>query len=147
MTAHSFLPYILQSTRVTDHSVTVTDNIFSNITYSESISGNLTTLISDHFIQFMFIKKYHPKYKSCNYYVHDYSNFGKEKFIHDFSLIDWSPLNDSPELVNNNFDYFYSKVTSCVEFHVPKKSYYKWLDTQIQALDRIQNSKTDVPQR
>ena len=121
MTAHSFLPYILQPTRVTDHSATVIDNIVSNITDSEAISGNLTTLISDHFVQFMFIKKYHPKYKFCNYYVHDYSNFGKEKFIHDFSLTDWSPLTDSPELVNNNFDYFYSKITSCVESHVPKK--------------------------
>ena len=57
MTAHSFLPHILQPTRVTDHSATVIDNIFSNITDSESISGNLATLISDHFIQFMFIKK------------------------------------------------------------------------------------------
>ena len=70
MTAHSFLPYILHPTRVTDHSATVIDNIFSNITDSESISGNLTTLISDH-IKFIFIKKYHPTYKSCNYYVHE----------------------------------------------------------------------------
>ena len=51
----------------------------------------------------------------------NYSNFGKEKFIHDFSLIDWSPLTDSSELVNNNFDYFHSKVIFCVESHVPKK--------------------------
>ena len=106
-------------------------------------SGNLTTLISDHFIQFMFIKKYHPKYKFCNYYVHDYSNFGKEKFIHDFSLIDWSPLADPPELVNNNFDYFYSKITSCVESHVPKKRVTRhhlqlrskpWIGSKIQKL-------------
>ena len=31
MTAHSFLPYILQPTRVTDHSATVTDNIFPTL--------------------------------------------------------------------------------------------------------------------
>ena len=30
--SHSFLPYIHQPTRVTDHSATVIDNIFSNIT-------------------------------------------------------------------------------------------------------------------
>ena len=90
MTAHSFLPCILQPTRVM------------------TISGNLTSLISDHFIQFMFVKKHHPSYKFCNYCVNHYSNFGKKKFIHDFSLIDWSPLTDSPELVNINFNYFYS---------------------------------------
>ena len=33
----------------------------------------------------MFIKKFHISYKSSNYYAHDYSNFGEEKFIHDFS--------------------------------------------------------------
>ena len=91
----------------------------------------------------MFIKKYHnhPEYKSCNYYMHDYSNFGKDKFIHDFSLIDWSPLTDFPELVNNNFDYFYSKVTSCVESHVPKKRVTRnglrskpWIESKIQKL-------------
>ena len=121
MTTPSFRPYILQPTRVTDHSATVIDNVFSHITDSESISGNLTTLISDHFIQFMFIKKYHLKYKFCNYYVHDNSDFGKEKLIHDFSLIDWSPLTDSPQLVDNIFDYFCFKITSCVESYVPKK--------------------------
>ena len=56
MTVHSFLPYILQPSRVTDHSATLIDNVFSNVTNTESVSDNLTTLISDHFIQFMFIK-------------------------------------------------------------------------------------------
>ena len=55
MTTHSFLPYILQPSRVIDHSATLIDNIFSNVTDIESVSGNLTSLISDHFIQFMFI--------------------------------------------------------------------------------------------
>ena len=49
MTTHSFLPYILQPSRVTDHSATLIDNIFSDVTDTESVSGNLTTLISDHF--------------------------------------------------------------------------------------------------
>ena len=75
--------------------------------------------------------------------MHDYSNFGKEKFIHDFSLIDWSSVTDSPELVNNNFDYFYSKITSCVESHVPEKRVTRrglklrskpWIGSKIQKL-------------
>ena len=60
MISESFLPYILQPTRVTDHSATVIDNIFSNVTDCQTVSGNLTTLISDHFIKFFIIKKkYH----------------------------------------------------------------------------------------
>ena len=49
MVSHSFLPYILQPTRVTDHSATVIDNIFSNITDYESYSGNTTTLVAISF--------------------------------------------------------------------------------------------------
>ena len=57
LTSHSLLPSILQPTRVTDHSSTIIDNIFSNASDSgESVSGNITTNISDHFIQFMLIK-------------------------------------------------------------------------------------------
>ena len=78
MISKSFLPYIPQPARVTDHFATVINNIFSNVTECQTVSGNLTTLISDHFIQFFIIKKRYISYKSCNYYTHDYSNFGKK---------------------------------------------------------------------
>ena len=87
LVSHSFLRYILQPTRVTDHSSTIIDNIFSNITDYETSSGKITTPIADHFAQFLIIKKFHISYKSCSYSTYDYSNFGKEKFIHDFTLV------------------------------------------------------------
>ena len=86
MISNSFLPYIHQPTRVTDHSETVIDNIFSNISDYETVSGNITSLIADHFAQFLLIKKCYVSFKSCNYYVYDYTKFGREKFIHDFSI-------------------------------------------------------------
>ena len=49
MVSHYLLPHILHPTRVTDHSATVIDNIFSNNTQYETTSGNLITQISDHF--------------------------------------------------------------------------------------------------
>ena len=52
MVSHSFLPYILQPTRVTDHSATVIDNIFSNMTDYVTYNGNITTLVADHFAVF-----------------------------------------------------------------------------------------------
>ena len=81
MIPHSFPPYVLQPTRVTDHSATIIDNIFSNVTDYDTSGGNITTLISDHFAQFLMIKKCHVSYKSCNYSVSDYSNFGKESLF------------------------------------------------------------------
>ena len=46
MISNSFLPYIHQQTRVTEHSATVIDNIFSDITDHETLSGNITSFNS-----------------------------------------------------------------------------------------------------
>ena len=119
--SHSFLPYIHQPTRVTDHSATVIGNIFSNITDFDTLSGNITSIVADHFAQFLLIKKCHVSYKSCSYFIHDYSYFSKEKFIHNFSLIDWSILDNTDLSANDRFDYFYDEITSCIDLHVPKK--------------------------
>ena len=43
------LPHILHTTRVTDHSATVIDNIFSNNTMYETTSENIIIHLSDHF--------------------------------------------------------------------------------------------------
>ena len=64
MISNSFLPYLEKPTRVTDYSEKIIDNIFSNITDSETVSGNITCLIDDHFAQFLSIKQC---FKSCNY--------------------------------------------------------------------------------
>ena len=121
MVSNSFLPYILQPTRVTNHSSTVTDNIFSNITDFITSGGNITSLVADHFAQFLIIKKCNVNNKSCSYSVNDYSNFGKEKFIYHYSLINWSSLFDSNKSVNEHFNYFYKKTTDCLNLHVQKK--------------------------
>ena len=55
MISHYLLPRILHPTRVTDHSATVIDNIFSNNTSHETVSGNIMALISDHFPQFIIL--------------------------------------------------------------------------------------------
>ena len=57
--SHSFLPYIHQPTRVTDHSATITDDLFSNITDYETVIGNITTMVADYFAQFLLINKCH----------------------------------------------------------------------------------------
>ena len=46
---------ILQSIRITNHSNTLIDNIFSNVIDPDIISGNLTATISDHLPQFSII--------------------------------------------------------------------------------------------
>ena len=47
-----FLPHFVQSARITSHSQTLIDNIFSNYIYQEIISGSLAATTSDHLPQF-----------------------------------------------------------------------------------------------
>ena len=53
--SNSFMTLILQPTRITSHSNTLIDNIFSNVIDPDIISGNLTATISDHQPQFSVI--------------------------------------------------------------------------------------------
>ena len=55
LTSNSFIPLILQPTRITSHSNTLIDNIFSNVIHPDLILGNLTATISDHLPQFAII--------------------------------------------------------------------------------------------
>ena len=156
--SHSFLPYIHQPTRVTDHSATVIDNVFSNITDFDALSGNITGIIAVHFAQFLLIKKCHVSYKSCSHPAHDFSNFGKEKFIHDFSLIDWSILDNTDLSANDDFNYIYDEITSCIELHVSKKRITSkvlklrtkpWINNDIQRImsyrDKLLNKMVQSP--
>ena len=77
MVSNYLLPHILHPTRVTDHSATIIDNIFSNNCELDTLSGNLLSQISDHFPQFLIIKNITVDYRNCSLYQYDYSKFNK----------------------------------------------------------------------
>ena len=94
------------------------------------------------------IKKCRVSYKSCSYSVYDYSNFGKEKFVHNYSQIEWSSLSDSSISVNEHFNHFCKKTTNCINLHVPKKKVQKsqlklrskpWIKSSTQTLMNYRN--------
>ena len=53
MFSHSFSPYITTPTRITRNTKTLIDNIYYNKPLNKIISGNLSSMISDHLIQFL----------------------------------------------------------------------------------------------
>ena len=53
MYSSSFLPQVTHPTRISKTSQTLIDNICSTIIADESKTGNITTVISDHFCQFV----------------------------------------------------------------------------------------------
>ena len=54
LASNSIITYILLLRRLTIHSKTLIDNIFSNVLSCEAISGNITATMSDHLPRFLF---------------------------------------------------------------------------------------------
>ena len=76
-----FLPHILQTTRITEHSSTIIDNIYGNNFTQETFGGNILITFADHFSQFLSIKKKVLKEKPKVVYKRDYSSFVETDFI------------------------------------------------------------------
>ena len=85
------LPCILNWARVTGHSKTLIDNIFSNHGSKEAILGTLTCTISDNSPQFLIKVSIFldPSSSKQNVYEKSMPNFRKEEFILDYSKNDW----------------------------------------------------------
>ena len=115
LVSHYLLPHILQPTRVTDHSATIIDNIFTNTTEFNTVILNQ---LADHFSQFLVIKKLPITHKGAAYYQYDYSDFDKSKLLADFSKINWNDTQNMPDNVNEEFSIFHEKVSQCVRNHV-----------------------------
>ena len=94
LASNSIIPYILQPTRITSHSKTLIDNIFSNVLSFEAISGNITATISDHLTQFLFAPNVlsNPLCNKSNVLERDWSKFDKENFILDYFDKIWSEI-------------------------------------------------------
>ena len=94
MYANFLLPYITSPSHVAPRSQTLIDNFFSNIIEEGSNSGNLTTAISDHFVQFVLFKT--EKTNKCNSkhtkYIRDFKNLIKENFESDIKETKWDEI-------------------------------------------------------
>ena len=83
LASNSFIPLILQPTRITSHSNTLIDNMFSNVIDPDIISGNLVAIISDHLPQFSMIPNMFDNIlcNKSNIYERDWSKFDQKNFI------------------------------------------------------------------
>ena len=95
-TSNLMVPHIIYPTRITPHSKTLIDNIFSNsLNFSQGHSGNLTLSISDHLAQFLIIPMdYNVIPKKNNIYKRDTKNFDKVNFILELRNINWNSIID-----------------------------------------------------
>ena len=130
LASNSFLPYILQPTRLTSHSKTLIDNIFSNVISYEVISGNITATISDHLPQFLFVPNVfsNPSCQKSNIYERDWSKFVQQNFVLDYFDKDWSDVCQLDQQdMNLSINSFLNNMNSILlDEHAPLKRVNKY---------------------
>ena len=129
LASNSFIPLILQPTRITSHSNTLMDNIFSNVIYPDIISGNLTVTISDHLPQFTIIPNMFGNISGnkSNIYERGWSKFDQEHFILDYLSVDWEDLLKTDELnADNSTRMYLDKINMLLDTYAPLKRINKY---------------------
>ena len=130
LASNSFIPLNLQPTRITSHSSTLIDNIFSNVIAPDIISGNLTATISDHLPQFLIIPNIFCNISGnkSNIYELDWFKFDQENFILDyFFFFDWEDLLKTDELnFGNSTRMYLEKISMLLDTYAPLKRINKY---------------------
>ena len=112
-------PFITKPTRVTPHSKTLINNIFSNYLENSFTAGNLICSISDHLPQFFLIHQDSNNFKDVNKVKRDYSKFNRENFVLDFLSKDWDILQSkNPE---QQVEVLINKINKIIDIHAPLK--------------------------
>ena len=142
-----FLPYI-----ATAHLQTIIDNIFSNYVSKEALCGNLTSTISDHLTQVLFIPSMfsdNPATKS-NIFERSWKNFNQAEFGIDYFDKDWSNiLNLKHGNINVSMENFVNNMNDLLNMHAPLKKISKymlksktksWVTAGLQKLISVKNA-------
>ena len=122
MFSQSFLPYIPTSTIVTKNTKTLINNIYYDKPLNNIISGNLSSIISDHLIQFLIeTLDFSEKSSKMINKQRCYKNFDKLKFKADHVKVNWDGfcLTSNP---NDVFVYFLKIVNKLLDMHAPYKT-------------------------
>ena len=129
LASSSFIPLILQPTRITSHSNALIDNISSNVIDPDIISGNLTATISDQLPQFIIIPNMFGNISGnkSNIYERDWSKFDHENFILDYFSVDWEDLLKIDGLnADNSTKIYLDKTNILLDTYAPLKTINKY---------------------
>ena len=129
LASNSFIPLILQPTRITSHSNTLIDNIFSSVIDPDIISGNLTATISDHLPQFAIIPNMFGNISGnkCNIYERNWSKLDRENFILDYFSVEREDLLKIDELnADRSTKKFLDKINMLLDTYAPLKRVKKY---------------------
>lgn len=120
MFSYSYFPIISKPTRVTAHSASLIDNIFTNDLNICTTSGILVSDISDHFAIFQINnsetkisnERSKPEYKRM------FNDKNIANFSHSLRNVNWDNL-DSFLSPNEAYNYFVNEISSLLDKHFP----------------------------
>ena len=113
---------ITKPTRVTPHSVTLIDNIFTNNTNVLSKNGLIISNLSDHFPIYSAIATDHHSEKGRHHIiVGDINEIRIQDFKSKLANIDWTSTKNAPD-TNAMYDSFIEKYTGLFDSCFPFKT-------------------------
>ena len=88
---NNFTPVITKPTRITDHSSTLIDHIYTNVPIQNIVTGIALIDISDHFPIFSLYNTSVRRIKKT-IYLRDYSQFDQTKYVNDLKRVNWTTI-------------------------------------------------------
>ena len=126
MYSSSLLPLITHPTRISKTSQTLIDNIFSTIISDESKTGNITTVISDHFCQFVSLPLAENTDNKKSQFGRNFRNFDKEHFSQDIKYVNWENILEIEKGDPNlSLEKYLTKMNSILDKRLPLKKLSK----------------------
>ena len=96
LNSNSLQLQILLPNKISKNSETLIDNIFCNLLnplIKSTISGNISSIMSDHLPQFFTIPDFFSNSPPTKYNMfYDWENFNDQSFLEDFEKINWDQV-------------------------------------------------------
>ena len=123
MSQHGFIPVISRPTRITDHSMTLIDHVFTNSLSNFLKSGILKDPFADHLGVFIKISLNSsiPTLNNGNYFFTDFSEANAAKFENLVYNANWHIVTDSAD-ANDKYNTFLEIYEKCYNTAFPTKN-------------------------
>ncbi|XP_065652796.1 uncharacterized protein LOC136080115 [Hydra vulgaris] len=125
LTTNYFMPHVIHPTRIVNNSKTLIDNIFSNVKSNDFTAGNITTAISDHLPQFLFVHNISKTLTTKKIVMErNWKAFNEVSFVNDFNKT-------YKDISNKSYDcnYMLTKtinvVNELLDIHAPHRKLNK----------------------
>ena len=127
LNSNSLQLQILLPNKISKNSETLIDNIFCNVLsplIKSTISGNISSIMSDHLPQFFTIPDFFSNSPPTKYNMfYDWENFNDQSFLEDFEKINWDQkLQLNQDNVNITFENYLNTANTLINFHTPFKN-------------------------